>query len=751
MYFSIEITFFQILTVGNKQKGCHTDTNYDPQGLFLTTTLQEDPFVHSELRKFVELSSNKILSCFLDTAIYSNKGRSELSKYTERNDGVMVAFHGHIKFGPLQFQNLDIQLAMRNSDCSKASNSSQNTGVELTGEPNETRQRKFGIFELSSGLAHKLRIRIARDQDSNSTGSFQSTAQILGFKNLVNVDVSYKGLNFATSGKIHDLFDASMKCSSALVPWNSQIFSVAGEFEDNSVRGSLKNSLKIELNKYAAQVLKKATNRVAAVKETEQRAKVRLNNVLLIKNNALEKMQRIRKEYLRAERELVSAKKDLTYFERAEMDYSSDVKELKEDLDAICAVKQCPDVCQEGVVCTMCYHDIIGKTMGMCSATCFVTKQRRLPPYTEIVLCKRPKCTRTHNTNGFLKQIFGESFGNIAKDIIGLSFGVFGRGLATFMDTGRVDKALCSIGKGFAKDLSVGILKDLGKEASKAISCQREQKDGSWSCRTEIVECSKGRFQYEYEHFPYGCKKSCEKERVTKTIEKSCCSTLPCASFIVNIACVAENALCKQARNDALERISKFRAGAAKILRNLADARRNVSYWKIKKQKQYIKLMSASRALNASQDAVRSLQKAYNVTAEAGKRKLEILAKPLMLKELLDERQPSVVMVNIEHIGFNVKVSAGRENTLLPISIPFKSNKIQEALVTVLDFQRLNTSLRSIAKENPWSLYWRFVQRFTKKAFGGGHSRIKLRPKVFRTKKLPQTLFRVYKLRTNTA
>ena len=651
----------------------------------------------------------------------------------------MVAFHGHIKFGPLQFPNLDIQLALRNSDCSKTTNSSQNNGIELTGEPNKTQRRKFGIFERSPGLAQKFRILIARDQDSNSSCSFQSTAQILGFKNLVSVDVSYKGLDFAASGKIHGLFGASMKCSASLAPWNSQIFTVAGELEDNSVRGSLKDSLKADLNKYAVQMLKKATSRVAAVKETEERAKVRLENVLLIRNNNMEKMQRIRKVYLVAEREFTSAMKDLTYLEQAAKDHFADVEDFNEDLHALCAVKECPDVCQEGVVCTTCYHDVIGKAMGMCSATCFKTEQRRLPPYTETVLCERPKCTRIHNTNGLFKMLLGKTLGGIVKGV--LSFGItavatvlgappplaaaLGSGLVTLVDTGRVDEVFCSITKGVVTSFIGGpsgskVLKQLGKVSvkegikktsvalgrngvgvlvGKAISCQREQKDGWWNCRAEAVPCTKGRFQYEYERFPYGCKKSCEKERVTKTIKKSCCSTLPCATFIVNITCVAENALCNQARKYALDRISKTKAKAANILKNLSGARSNVSYWKIKKQRQHIKLLSASRSLNASQDVVWSLQKAYNVTVEARKRKLEILAKPLKLRELLDESQQSVVMVNIEHIRFNVKVSAGRDNTLLPISITFKSNGTRKTLPTILDFTRLNTSLRSIAKE----------------------------------------------------
>ena len=650
-----------------------------------------------------------------------------------------MTFHGHIKFGPLQFQNLEIQLAMRNLDCSKTTNSSQNIAVELTGEPNQTRQRKFGIFELSPDLTHKLQIRIPRDQGSNFTGSFQSTAKILGFKNLVKVDVSDKGIDFTTSGKIHGLFEASMKCSSTLATWNRQSFTVAGEFDHHSAQSSIKDSLKAELNKYAAHMLKKATSRVAAAKETEQRAKVRFENVLLIKNNAFQKLQRSSKEYLSAERKLASTMKDLAYFEQAANNYSADVDQLKKDLDVLCAVKECPDVCQEGVVCTTCYHDVIGKTMGMCSAMCLTTVQRRLPPYTEVVLCESPKCTRIHNTNGLFKKFLGKRFGSIVKGV--LSFGItavatvlgapppvaaaLGSGLVTLVDTGRVKEVFCSIGKAVVTSFIGGpsaskVLKQLGKVGvkegiklgsvvlgrkgasflvGKAISCQREQKDGSWNCRTEAVPCNKDRFQYEYEHFPYGCKTSCEKERVTKTIKKSCCSTLPCAYFIVNITCVAENVLCKQARKDALDQISKSRADAANILRNLAGARQNVSYWKMKKQKEHIKLLSASRSLNASQEAVRSLEKAYNVTVEARKRKLEIFAKPLKLRELFDERMKSMVMVKIENIRFNVKVMAGHENTLLPIYITFKSNETRETLATVLDFKRLNTSLRSIANE----------------------------------------------------
>ena len=733
----LPFTFFAN-PVGSNHESCLTDVNYNPQGLFFVNTLGDDPFLHSNLNEFVELGSNKTLAYFLSTMIYTKKDDKQ-SVYGETNVGTYVTFRGHLKFGPLRFNNLNIKLSVINSYClNQSSTFSRNTGLEFSGNYHEI-PRKLGVFDITSGIDLNLQLHITRNRNSSSTGSFQSMIKFLGIEKSVNVSISDTGLSFPVSGKIHGLFGASMICNAGLASWENQRFNAVGEFDDKSEEASMRDSLSKELNRYALDVFNKAMRRETSSKETEQRAKARLENVLLFKKTMLEKVRRIRKEYLKSERELKSAEKNLTYLEQAAKNYSNEVNELRLELDGLCEIKQCFNICQEGLVCTKCFHDIIAKIMGVCPATCFNSEQRRLAPYTALALCEREKCTRIHSTNGLFKRIFGKKLGNIFKSV--LSFGIsalatflgapppvssaLGNGIVSLLDTGRVDEVLCSTVKGaitgfiggrsawavykqYAKE---GVKKALEKSAvavarkgasvltGKRISCEREQRDGRWSCRLQTQQCTKAVFRYEYKHTPYSCKISCEKYAVTKTIEKSCCSTLPCAFFVTNLTCVAENALCKKARKDALEQISRTKASAVTILKSLNNARQNVLYWKMKKQKDHIKLMSASRSLNTSQNAVRSLGKAYNVTVEARKGLSRTLTKQLGIRALLGERLNSVVKIKLQNVRFNVTLSPRDETTLLPIYITFKLNGSREELSTVVDFARLNTSLRSIARE----------------------------------------------------
>ena len=221
---------------------------------------------------------------------------------------------------------------------------------------------------------------------------------------------------------------------------------------------------------------------------------------------------------------------------------------------------------------------------------------------------------------------------------------------------------------------------------------------GYWECKFIEEKCTKGRFEYKYIDHPYTCDFPCEKRYVKEPIQKSCCSFVSCASFVVNVSCITENTLCKTARKKALEKISKVKANAANILGRLDDANQNLSYWKMKKEIMFRKVRSASRSMNAYQDAEHSLEKAFNVTVENHERKWKVLAKPMMLKQFLNEQgEPRI---EIEDIKFKVTVSPEHNATLLPVNITVTLNGTQQKQVsTVLDFTNLNRSVRSIVKE----------------------------------------------------
>ena len=460
---------------------------------------------------------------------------------------------------------------------------------------------------------------------------------------------------------------------------------------------------------------------------------------MLIKENAFDDLQRLTDDYESAKEHLETAKGTLKSVEVEGRRYFKDVEGLKLDLDSQCKIQQCKEVCQEGIYCTICYEYITEKSKGMCPATCFRTEQQRILPHSEVVLCDRQNCKRIHSTNGLFKRILGDFWGKVLKAVISIGItagatalgapppvaGAIASGITTLLDTGRLDEVACAATRGFvtggiggkspriiynaAAKVSEKVLneqtwiplarKGAGFLVGKDISCQREQKDGHWKCGVVQVKCEKGRYEYEYEHIPYECKKSCVIETINRTIEKSCCKSVACASFVVNTTCVVENAICKKARIDVLEKISKAKSQAKEMLKDLEYAKSNVSYWNMKMQKRHSRVLRQQRWVNMTLRSARSLEKTYNSTVESKKQLEKLLFKPLKIMSLFNEQLTSADGIKIKEIRFKTKVFPGSDNTLLPIVITVESNGSLWQTSTAFDFGKFNASLKSVAEE----------------------------------------------------
>ena len=701
--------------------------------------LPQDPFVDSLLTKFVEIGSETKLSCFLQ---HSHETRH--FHHSETTDSFTCAFSGKLRFGALQFQSTYVRLFMGKMIDSRISTIKSTKvheySVEFRSRYIVLKNTSFGIFKSSPNSPMNVRFFVAQNT-FRSKGSFHAICNIFGIEKSVNVRMSYEGLYFQVSGKLHDLYAATMNCSSRLLPWESQVFDVEGRFETMSDGNDLVGLLNRELNSYAGNLVTSAKKRLEAADQTVKRAYDRLGKVLPLKIQAASKVQEITKEFSTTQKNFESAKKYLISLENKVNDYSEDMENLKSNLKSLCEVKQCPEMCQEGTLCTTCYEDVIGDVMGMCDATCYKTKQQRVPPLNEVVLCDRKMCDRIHNTNGFFKSVFGKVFGRIIKGVLSFAistvataFGVppplsagLANGLVTLVDTGRVDEVLCSATKGIVTGIipgsipgakpAVSKLVSLGAEyaVSKLVRCQRPQRDGRWKCTVRKVKCEKERHEYKYEHTPYTCKKSCTIQTITKTMETSCCRKVSCASYVENTTCLEENRRCRNARMEALENISKTKSHAVKMLKDFESARRYVSYWKIRKQRDYNKLTRERRWLNSTQAAVDSLEKAYNVTIESRKELDKLLSKSLQIKYLLNDQLTSFEKVKLKEITFKAEVSVRDDDFLLPIDITFQVNGTLRVVSTVLDFKNLNTSLGNIAKDVVTSIVGDSYTSFSRK------------------------------------
>ena len=968
--------------LGNGSADCSSETTSNPHGLFLTSVLKENPFARTELNEFVELDEAKNMACFLSTILYKNG-----SSYRETSDGLLMTFRGHLKFGTLRFENLNIRLWMENQRCLNTDTGRQSGIVaQLSGNYQKgTTRKKLGIFHIPADSM--VNLNIGQDSRAASGGSFLGLVNVLGFKSKVNVNISQDSLQFNTKGKVNHLFDVSAIFKSRLMSWNDQRFTATGVFESKTSDGSLYRTLESELTKYSTEILSKVQDRLELFAETEERAKSRLKEVQILRDEWLKKFQEIKKEYDEAHYQWHYAEDNLDTLLDLSEDFSGEIRLLKEELNKLCKVKDCPKICQKGRSCYTCWEYVIATKMGKCPATCHNTKQERIAPLKMDAICKNERCKRIHTVHSWLGDLLGLVVG-VGGILVGVppqlsfaignsvskftrsikkgdvDFGAFldiGFGAASalgaeapkelvggFKAVGRLanGKNVLSIGgdladslshyfpeelrevdrdvknikkniesglekfklpfkdgigsivkeeiispvkhkigsivkkeiispvkhkigsiikkeiispvkhkigsivkeeiispikdktgsfakqqfmspvkdkirslakhqilsvaehqssvssvidrigsnpkeeilspfkrkvraivedeilspvkdeiRSFAKDEILSPVKDEIRSfaeneilspvkdeilspvqdeirsfaedeilspikdmflssvknkaksllSSAAVSVAKkavgqalpvvggvmslvQKSEGRWDCTFKEEKCTKERFQYKYIHTPYTCQLPCEKRFVNKSIQKSCCSVVSCATFVANVTCISENAFCKKARRDALNQILKVQANAAKILRSLESAQQNVSFWETKKERLTIKVRSASRSLQAYQTATRTLEEAYNVTTENRKRKLEILAKPLMLRNLVNEVGES--LVKVEDIKFKVKVSPKHNLTLLPINITVSLNGTRhEEASTILDFTNFNRSLRSIAKE----------------------------------------------------
>ena len=549
-----------------------------------------------------------------------------------------MTFDGVLKFGTLRFENLTVKLWVKNLYCSDASlKEHQGVVVELSGYGgNIITGKKLGIFQIPSGSV--INLHVGQDSRAASGGSFSAVVNILGLRSAVHVNVSYNGLEFQAEGKIYGLFYLTAVFKSSLLSWKDQRYIATGSFERNVADMDFNRVLEKELLTYSKEILSKTRQRIQLSADTEKRARSRLRDIQNLRDEWQKKVEKVQQELNEVEVQLDLVNEDLEKHFYLVKKFSNEIRLLNEERNELCTVKLCSKICQKGRSNSTCWTYIIAKKMGQCPATCHKPEEPTVTSLKKSAFCKNEYCRRIHRVYG---------------------------------------------------------VERLGKIIS---GSRRRIHSGEWRCQVKKEKCTKQAFRYVYTYAPYYCEKPCEKRSISESIPRPCNDIVDCASFVPNISCIAENTVCMKARKKALEKISKVKANAASIVRSLDNAEQNVALWKMKKERVSIKVRAASTSLTMYQDAVQSLEKAYNVTVENHKRKLKILAKPLMLGNLLDELGESFIMV--QNTTFTANVSADYDTKLLPINVNVVLNGTQlEEVYTVLDFRNLNRSLRIIAKE----------------------------------------------------
>ena len=672
------------------------------------------------LKNFVDMRTDSNFSCFLDTILYKDRNSS---KHHEKTNSLSCAFCGFLKVGSLRFHTTQVNLLMGDQF---GLNTKFQSSLQLIGTFSESADFKSEIFKRYPANCMNVRFFFAQNTPGY-IGSFCAICNVFGIEKLVNVRISHENIKFKLRGKMYNRFDASMNCSSRILPWENQIFDVDGRFERNTGETDFVATLQKELENYAKKSISQAMKRKEAGNRAVERARIRLEKVLSFKKFSLNEFARVHGAYMLAQEHYDAAKETMKSIEIHLKEYSKDIEDIKLHLDSLCNIKHCKKVCQEDIICNTCHKHITEKSV--CPATCFRIEQRRIPPYSEATFCKRESCKRITSTDGLFKRLLGETIARSVKSTLSFALtatstvlsappsvtSAFGNAVTTLSGTEEADKIDCSL----LEDYSLGAIggkvllseycvnEHLTAEGtssvrngafSKAISWEGRQKDGHWKCKDVAVKCNKRTYQYEYKHHPYECKQSCINGKSRKAFNKICCKSVSCDLEMANITCVLENAICRKARVDALERISKSKSEAIKMLQKLGCARSNVSYWSIQVQKRFM-LAYMQTKHRTTQESVHIHEKAYKSAIESQNKLEKLLSKPLKIISLFKQNLTSDYGVKLKDIYFKTKVHPGYDNTVLPIFITFEVGRIVRQLSTAFDFKQISASLKRASQE----------------------------------------------------
>ena len=610
----------------------------------MENTMKDNPFYGTELDRFVELDQPSNMSCFLSAMLYNEK-KNNHSRYREASNGVKMNFHGNLKFGALRFDKLEVELRFENLLCK---NSTQTTlsGIiaQLSGKYGRrvgSAQKKLGIFKINRDS--KINLHIGRETDAASWGFFSGIVNVLGFQDTVNVSISNDGLDFYANGKIHGLFDAHATFKSSLVSWNDQRYTATGVFKMNGNSDDLDQLLEIEITKYAADYLAKIRKRFDLSAETENRAKARLREVQILREQSRQKMNEIINENRKASGNLNSADDILNLFLDF-VDISSDrIRGLIRKLEELCEVKNCLKVCVRGYYTRRKMKYTFRTVKHKCKVECHIPDQHLLASKKIPATCVNEKCKKIHSKTNWL-----------------------GIPLLPILPLGV---ALLHPGSG-----------------------------SGWACHKSNDPCKKDHFAYSYTIKKSRCDHFCSNKTILSSDPYVENFYVTCRSSDINHTCIHENWLCGTARNKSLKQIENAKADAVRVIRLLDSARQNFSFWRMKKTELSIKLLSTSRSIDAYGDAERNIENSYNVTKHDRKRKFGIFAKTLlMLKNVSNDNIRSPIKVL--NVTFEGQAFPHHDTNVLLINILLVFNGTQREISTMLDFNSLGRSLRGIAKE----------------------------------------------------
>ncbi|XP_077979449.1 uncharacterized protein LOC144434814 [Glandiceps talaboti] len=212
--------------------------------------------------------------------------------------------------------------------------------------------KKFLTVEVGNGNEFAL-----STNSQDFLFGFTSSANLLGIQVETNLFVNDKFLYFQADGKIWDICYATFSAqTSVFVPWEEQRWKITGEFGfgEKDLPKTMTEAMKDAASKLAQQAVERIENAQKYISNFQEGVQSSISQLEAKK----EDVQRAHHAFDEAMRTL-EAKTNEVENAKAQVEQAIErLRETQRNIDKICVIATCSDVCIPGLKCRWCYKKI---------------------------------------------------------------------------------------------------------------------------------------------------------------------------------------------------------------------------------------------------------------------------------------------------------------------------------------------------------------------------------------------------------
>ena len=240
-------------------------------------------------------------------------------------------------------------------------------------------QSKFTSRADSLQLGHFMTLRPNRDLKAVSVSFPKDNTTFIGKMHVVDftllgtsftteVDVDQYGLVFTTNCNMFNKYPIQLTgIADQNSEWNGLPIKLVGEFVNNT---SMYHLLQTEICNYTTLLVERAHRSVGSANMTLQRARNQFESINNTYSTRLQEYEATCREYNEAMAELQNATAEQTALQEV-VDLAEDIlQEADEQINGICEIEVCDDICIPGTVCEECTAVISSTVQGLCQVPC---------------------------------------------------------------------------------------------------------------------------------------------------------------------------------------------------------------------------------------------------------------------------------------------------------------------------------------------------------------------------------------------